>query len=84
MIRTALVILSFIVLYQALKTVFRSAVRAYRDDDGRPGLRGEELVQDPQCGTYVVKGRAVSRRVRGATAYFCSDECAGRFERKQQ
>lgn len=36
---------------------------------------GEEMVKDPQCGTYLPKGDALSAQVRGQTQYFCSREC---------
>lgn len=36
---------------------------------------GEEMVKDPQCGTYLPKGDALSTQVRGETHYFCSREC---------
>lgn len=38
------------------------------------------LVQDPVCGTFVVRDRALSARSGGATHYFCSDECRRRYE----
>ncbi len=86
MMRVILTIILFVVLYHAVKTIFRSAASAYYgENDGsrqRPGrLPGEEMVQDPQCRTYVVKDRAVTRRVNGATAYFCSDACAEKYLR---
>lgn len=36
---------------------------------------GEEMVQDPECGTYVPKSDAIKAQVRGETRYFCSDTC---------
>jgi YHS domain-containing protein len=39
------------------------------------------MVQDPQCRTFVVKGRAVARRIGGRTTYFCSESCADAYER---
>jgi YHS domain-containing protein len=37
--------------------------------------RGEEMVKDPQCGTFVPRGEAVEGSKRGKTHYFCSREC---------
>jgi YHS domain-containing protein len=39
------------------------------------------MVQDPQCRTYVVKDRALIRRIGGRTVYFCSAACADNYER---
>jgi YHS domain-containing protein len=83
-IRAILYIILVLVLYQALKAVIRSAVSAYHGDSRplRPG--GSDMVLDPNCRTYVVKDRAVTRRLRGETAYFCSASCAEEFEKKSR
>ena len=81
MIRSLLVFLFVVAVYYALKSVVRSAVRAYREADRqRSRLMGEEMVQDPRCRTYVPKGRAVTRRINGKLCYFCSEACARQFE----
>jgi uncharacterized protein len=81
MIRSLLVFLFVVAVYFAIKSVVRSAFKAYHEEDHRPSrLMGEEMVQDPQCRTYVPKGRAVTRRINGKLCYFCSDACAKQFE----
>ena len=40
----------------------------------------DEMVQDPFCKTYIPKREAVRRVVRGQECFFCSQECADRFE----
>jgi len=45
---------------------------------------GDEMVLDPECHTYVVKDRAVSRHIRGTLTHFCSDACARRYEEKNR
>jgi YHS domain-containing protein len=85
MIRALLYAILIMVLYHAIKTVFRSAVSSYgegnelRPRSGR--LPGGEMVLDPQCRTYVVKERAVTRRIKGSTTYFCSNACADEYTR---
>jgi uncharacterized protein len=82
MIRAIFIFILLMVIYQAVKTVFRSAIAAYHDGEDRPPrIPGEEMVRDPQCRTYVVKGRAVSRSIGGQTTYFCSDACADDYVR---
>ncbi len=85
MIRALLEVVVIIVLYYILKTVLRSATRAYRREDGAPApLAGKEMVLDPECRTYVVKDRAVSRRLSGKQYFFCSEACAQSYEAKQR
>jgi YHS domain-containing protein len=38
-----------------------------------------KLVRDPVCGTYVAPGKALSLTARGATHYFCSEECRSKY-----
>lgn len=45
----------------------------------RRPLESTELVQDPQCGVYFVKERAVKADINGRTYYFCSEECREAF-----
>jgi YHS domain-containing protein len=46
--------------------------------------RRDELVKDPVCQTYVVMSRAIRSEVGGAPAFFCSRECAARFQRGER
>lgn len=86
MIRVLLFLLIIFLIYSALKTVVRAAVRGYREDEkGRSRkILGDEMVLDPECHTYVVKDRAVTRHIRGALTHFCSDACARRHEDKNR
>jgi YHS domain-containing protein len=63
--------------------LIRSAVRSFMAGlSGRPGTpvaRRDALVKDPQCETYIPRGKAIQRTVDGATHYFCSAGCADRF-----
>jgi uncharacterized protein len=40
-----------------------------------PPDKGELMVRDPVCGTFVLPSRATSMRDRSGTHYFCSDRC---------
>ncbi len=86
MIRGLLFLLVIFVIYSAIKTVIRSAFKTYHDDEQRRGgqIMGDEMVLDPECHTYVVKDRAVARRIRGTLTHFCSDVCAQRYEDKNR
>lgn len=82
MIRSILLFVCIIIIYNAIKTVFRSAHQAYHREDPRTRIMGDEMVQDPECRTYVLKDRAVVRRIRGVHTYFCSEACARQYEKK--
>jgi hypothetical protein len=85
MIRSLLIVVFLLVIYFALKTVFRAAVKGYQEDDRkRSRLMGEEMILDPECRTYVPKGRAVTRRIGNKLCSFCSETCAKQYENKQR
>ncbi len=85
--RGLLIAVLFIILYYALKAVFQSAVRGYRDDErsrSTSTAMGEEMLLDPECRTYVPKGRTVTRRIGDKLCSFCSEACADRYEAKHR
>ncbi len=85
MMRSLLIVVFLFVIYYALKTVFQSAARGYREDKrNRNGLMGEEMILDPECRTYVPKGRTVTRRIGNQLCSFCSETCAKRYEEKHR
>jgi len=82
MMRALLLFILIVVAYKAVKTVVRAALSTYHGGENRPPrIPGEEMVQDPQCRTYVVKDRALIRRIGGRNEYFCSAACAENYER---
>jgi len=82
MMRSILIFILIVVVYQAVKIVVRAALSTYQGGEKRPPrIPGEEMVQDPQCRTYVVKDRALIRRIGGRKEYFCSAACADTYER---
>jgi YHS domain-containing protein len=79
--RSLLIFITLVLLYYTLKTLFRSALKAYHENEPRRRrLKGEDMVLDPECRTYVVKDRAVTRRIKGSIYSFCSEACAERYE----
>jgi len=44
----------------------------------------DELVKDPLCQTYVVMSRAIRSEAGGEPLFFCSRECAARFQRGER
>jgi uncharacterized protein len=58
-----------------LRAFFRPGIRGSRPPAPEKTARGEEMVQDPQCGTYVPISLAVEKKIDGRKVYFCSKEC---------
>ena len=82
MMRALLIFILIVVVYKAVKTVVRAALSAPHGGEKRPPrIPGEEMVQDPQCRTYVVKDRALIRHIGRRKEYFCSAACADTYER---
>lgn len=72
-------ILQFLLLFWLFYALARALSGAFRQRPVRPApektAAGEEMVQDPQCGTYVPRSLALEQVVDGQTCYFCSEEC---------
>jgi len=63
-------------------TVFQMLKQALLKPPGPPPektTRGEEMVQDPECNTYVPRGDAIKAQHKGETHYFCSNECRDKY-----
>ncbi len=63
-------------LLYALVKLFRGATKR-RPPQPAPEKTegGEEMLQDPHCGTYVPRSLAVELVVDGRTCHFCSEKC---------
>ncbi len=68
------------VCYRVVKGVFASSERLDHRNDGVI----DEMVQDPQCKTYVPRRGAERRVVGGREYFFCSKECADKFEEEMR
>ena len=83
MIRLLLLALLFFLAY----TVYNAVVRSLSGRGGAPPpektRQGEEMVKDPQCGTYVPRGDALEKTVRGKKYFFCSARCRDTFTGKR-
>ena len=78
--RALLIVACLLLIVMALLRL-PSAVRS-RLPSGPP--RRDELVKDPVCQTYVLMSRAIRGEAGGTPAYFCSRECAARFQQGER
>lgn len=81
MLRFLFIVILGYLLYRTLKGIFATRRVLKRDQGG--GVINE-MVQDPFCKTYIPKMESKKRRIGGQEFYFCSDECADKFEEEEK
>jgi YHS domain-containing protein len=78
MIRLAVLVFLLIVLYKLLSGLVKgSGTSDWQEVSADKGTA--ELVQDPQCGAYVLPAQGVSTRLAEKTHHFCSEACRDQF-----
>ena len=63
-------------------TIVKAAVQAFHAKTPPPPEKsrgGETMERDPQCGTFVPRGDAVTASVRGQQHWFCSARCRDEY-----
>ncbi|MDY7034581.1 MAG: YHS domain-containing protein [Thermodesulfobacteriota bacterium] len=74
-------LLIFIILAYLLYSVLKKFLGSSKEiNRGRGGGVIDEMVQDPVCKTYIPHREAVKRVIEGQEFFFCSNECASKFE----
>lgn len=77
MIRYLILAIALYILYR----VVRGWVRTRQEEPKEPESGAvEELVQDAYCKVYVPRRDSVERVIGGKRCFFCSEECARKFE----
>ena len=82
MIKLLLLILLFFVGYSFLQVLFPTRPRGPRTPKNRT-QGGEQMVQDPECGTYLPVSEAISATIRGKEYHFCSRKCRSQFKKRK-
>lgn len=78
MIRLAIFVFLVIVVYKLLSGLIKGVGVSNRQE--MPANESTaELVQDPQCGAYILPVQGVDARVAGNTYHFCSESCRKQF-----
>ncbi len=92
--KAVFILLVFYLVYFVIKgLMFKGLLDVAREkgaeaqQDSRPthegqGEKGEEMVQDPVCSSYVPISSAVSVSAPEGRLYFCSEECRDKFVAK--
>ena len=85
LVRVLLIGLFLFLLARALWRLFTGIV-AGAQPPGASGTpqRGEHMVRDPVCGTFVLPSRALSLGSGAGIQYFCSEQCRGAHQRQSK
>ena len=79
MYKIIIILLLLIILFYMLKRAFQD----WGKTDEEKALPGKDvMVQDPVCKVYITAGSAVKEKVGGHTYFFCSKDCAKKFEKE--
>lgn len=77
------ILVIILLLYVAYKVV--KMFQGGRSENVKPlpnndvPAKGEDLVQDPFCKTYIPKSQAYIQNVEGREIFFCSKECCEKY-----
>jgi YHS domain-containing protein len=78
MIRLAIFVFLAIVVYKLLGGLIKGVSVSSRQEVPADKTTAE-LIQDPQCGAYILPAQGVDARVAGNTYHFCSESCREQF-----
>ena len=78
MIRLVIFVFLVIVVYKLLGGLIKGVSVSNRQEVPADKSTAE-LVQDPQCGAYILPAQGVDARVAGNTYHFCSESCREQF-----
>jgi YHS domain-containing protein len=65
------------IIFKSIRGLF-SPVKTRVGHETRPA-EGGEMIQDPVCGIYIPKVKAIEGRVKGETHFFCSPQCLEQY-----
>lgn len=72
-------IIYFVIIYFAINLV-KALISPKETYESNNNNSGEDMVEDPYCGTFIPKSSALEKRSGGEKLYFCSKECWQRYK----
>ncbi len=82
MIKLLMLILLGFVGYSMIQGMIRPKQKRGGKMPRNRSREGEQMVEDPQCGTFIPLGDAVSAQVNGQQQHFCSKKCLKEYKKK--
>lgn len=78
MIRLVVLVFLVIVVYKLLRGLLKSSDNLHKRQVGGDQIEAD-LIQDPQCGAYILPAQGVTAKVSSKTFHFCSESCKEKF-----
>jgi uncharacterized protein len=78
MLRLLVFVFLVIVVYKLLRGLLKGFGTLDKQEVDGEQIEAD-LVQDPQCGAYILPAQGVTARVDGKTLHFCSESCKDKF-----
>lgn len=75
MFRLAAIIVLIVVVVLAVRAMFASPASKEKSE-----LGAMDMVEDPNCHTYIPKAEAVRIKIQDKEHFFCSEKCAEEFQ----
>ena len=72
-------IIYFTIIYFAIN-LMKALISPKKAHESKNSNSGEDMVEDPYCGTFIPKSSALEKRSGGEKLYFCSKECWQRYK----
>ncbi len=81
MIKLLLLILVGFVAYSMIQGLIRPPQNRGRKVPRNRSRDGEQMVEDPQCGTFLPVSDAIAAQVGGKQIHFCSKKCLKEYKK---
>jgi YHS domain-containing protein len=78
MIRLAVFAFLVIVVYKLLSGLLKGFATSDKQEVSSD-RSAADLIQDPQCGAYILPAQGVTAKVGDKTFHFCSESCKDKF-----
>lgn len=76
-VRLILILAILYIAYRMGRYIFQLSDEGIQKN--RREITGEDLVKDPQCGTYVPKSSSIKATIGGEDHFFCSEDCRNKY-----
>ncbi|MBE9486508.1 MAG: hypothetical protein KAT62_02015 [Desulfuromonadales bacterium] len=81
MIKLLILVLLGFVGYSIIQGLIRPKDSRGRKMPRSRSQEGEQMVEDPQCGTFLPLSDAISANINGRQQYFCSRKCLKEYKK---
>ena len=74
-------IIYFAIIYFAINLI-KALISPKKSAKSKNNNSGEDMVEDPCCGTFIPKSSALEKKLGGEKLYFCSKDCWQQYKNK--